>query len=97
MSKIISIYGGYCAHDACSVYIEDGKIKSIIQEERPRRVKVYKDQYANPILSLHRIEKEFGVKLKDNLGVFTEGRYLYYWERPAYDIKFGMNYQFVGW
>jgi len=39
----------------------------------------------------------FGVKLKDNLGVFTEGRYLYYWERPAYDIKFGMNYQFVGW
>jgi len=65
MSKIISIYGGYCAHDACSVYIEDGKIKSIIQEERPRRVKVYKDQYASPILSLHRIEKEFGVKLKD--------------------------------
>ena len=63
MSKIISIYGGYCAHDACSVYIEDGKIKSIIQEERPRRVKVYKDQYASPILSLHRIEKEFGVKL----------------------------------
>ena len=39
----------------------------------------------------------FGVKLKDNLGVFTEGRYLYYWERPAYDIKFGMNYQFIGW
>ncbi len=37
------------------------------------------------------------VKLKDNLGVFTEGRYLYYWERPAYDIKFGMNYQFIGW
>ena len=24
----------------------------------------------------------FGVKLKDNLGVFTEGRYLNYWERP---------------
>ena len=39
----------------------------------------------------------FGVKLKDNLGVFTEGRYLYYWERQAYDIKFGMNYQFIGW
>jgi len=39
----------------------------------------------------------FGVKIKDNLGVFTEGRYLNYWERPAYDIKFGMNYQFVGW
>jgi len=38
----------------------------------------------------------FGVKLKDNLGVFAEGRYLYYWERPAYDIKLGLNYQFMG-
>jgi hypothetical protein len=37
-----------------------------------------------------------GVKIKDNLGVFAEGRYLYYWERPAYDLKFGLNYQFVG-
>ena len=38
----------------------------------------------------------FGVKIKDNLGVFAEGRYLYYWERPAYDIKLGVNYQFMG-
>ena len=38
----------------------------------------------------------FGVKIQDNLGVFAEGRYLYYWERPAYDIKLGVNYQFVG-
>ena len=38
----------------------------------------------------------FGVKIKDNLGVFAEGRYLNYWERPAYDIKFGLNYQFMG-
>ena len=38
----------------------------------------------------------FGVKIQDNLGVFAEGRYLYYWERPAYDFKFGINYQFVG-
>jgi hypothetical protein len=38
----------------------------------------------------------FGIKLKDNFGVFAEGRYLYYWERPAYDIKFGINYQFLG-
>jgi len=38
----------------------------------------------------------FGVKLKDNLGIFAEGRYLYYWERPAYDIKLGVNYQFMG-
>ena len=37
-----------------------------------------------------------GVKLQDNLGVFAEGKYLYYWERPAYDFKFGLNYQFVG-
>ena len=39
----------------------------------------------------------FGVKVQDNLGVFAEGRYLYYWERPAYDIKLGLNYQFMGW
>ena len=39
----------------------------------------------------------FGVKIKDNLGVFAEGRYLYYWDKPAYDLKFGVNYQFVGW
>ena len=39
----------------------------------------------------------FGVKIKDNLGVFSEGRYLYYWDKPAYDLKFGVNYQFVGW
>tara|TARA_B100000686_G_scaffold326032_1_gene383441 strand:- start:1451 stop:2584 length:1134 start_codon:yes stop_codon:yes gene_type:complete len=38
----------------------------------------------------------FGVKLQDNLGVFAEGKYLYYWDRPAYDFKFGINYQFVG-
>ena len=38
----------------------------------------------------------FGVKVKDNLGVFAEGRYLYYWERPAYDLKLGLNYQFMG-
>ena len=37
-----------------------------------------------------------GVKIQDNLGVFAEGRYLYYWERPAYDFKVGLNYQFVG-
>jgi len=36
------------------------------------------------------------VKIQDNLGVFAEGRYLYYWERPAYDIKLGINYQFMG-
>ena len=38
-----------------------------------------------------------GFKLKENLGFYAEGKYLDYWERPAYDIKFGMNYQLVGW
>ena len=38
----------------------------------------------------------FGVKIQDKLGVFAEGKYLYYWERPAYDIKLGVNYQFMG-
>jgi len=38
----------------------------------------------------------FGVKIQENLGVFAEGKYLYYWERPAYDFKFGLNYQFIG-
>ena len=37
-----------------------------------------------------------GFKLQDNLGFFVEGKYLDYWERPAYDIKVGVNYQFVG-
>ena len=30
------------------------------------------------------------------LGFYVEGKYLDYWERPAYDIKVGLNYQFVG-
>ena len=38
-----------------------------------------------------------GIKLKDNFGVFVEGKYLYYWDKPAYDFKVGANYQFVGW
>ena len=37
-----------------------------------------------------------GFKLQDNLGFYVEGKYLDYWDRPAYDIKVGMNYQFVG-
>jgi hypothetical protein len=37
-----------------------------------------------------------GFKLQDNLGFYAEGKYLYYWGRPAYDIKVGLNYQFVG-
>tara|TARA_Y100000034_G_scaffold40615_1_gene50065 strand:- start:2580 stop:3863 length:1284 start_codon:yes stop_codon:yes gene_type:complete len=37
-----------------------------------------------------------GVKVQDNLGVFAEGSYLHYWDKPAYNFKFGMNYQFIG-
>ena len=37
-----------------------------------------------------------GFKLQENLGFYVEGRYLDYWDRPAYDIKVGLNYQFVG-
>jgi hypothetical protein len=37
-----------------------------------------------------------GFKLQENLGFFVEGKYLDYWDRPAYDIKVGVNYQFVG-
>ena len=37
-----------------------------------------------------------GFKMQENLGFYVEGKYLYYWERPAYDIKVGLNYQFVG-
>ena len=37
-----------------------------------------------------------GFKLQENLGFYVEGKYLNYWERPAYDIKVGVNYQFVG-
>ena len=33
----------------------------------------------------------------NNIGVFAEGRYLYYWDKPAYDFKVGANYQFMGW
>ena len=65
MSKLFGVYGGYCAHDGGAVYMEDGEIKSAIQEERPRRVKVYLDVEASPILSTYRIEKEFNLKLKE--------------------------------
>ena len=37
-----------------------------------------------------------GFKLQENLGFYVEGKYLNYWERPAYDLKVGLNYQFVG-
>ena len=61
MSKLIGIYGGPVAHDGGAVYVKDGQIQSIIQEERPRRVKVADDPDASPLLSLSRIQKEFNL------------------------------------
>ena len=37
-----------------------------------------------------------GFKLQNNLGFYTEGKYLNYWNRPSYELKVGLNYQFVG-
>ena len=37
-----------------------------------------------------------GFKLQENLGFYVEGKYLDYWKRPAYGVKVGLNYQFVG-
>ena len=33
-----------------------------------------------------------GWRITDNLGVFVEGTYLKYWEKPIYECKFGFNY-----
>jgi len=33
-----------------------------------------------------------GWKITKNLGVFIEGTYLRYWEKPIYECKFGFNY-----
>ena len=65
MSKLIGIYGGPVAHDGGAVYVKDGQIQSIIQEERPRRVKVADDPDASPLLSLSRIQKEFNLDLNE--------------------------------
>ena len=65
MSKLIGLYGGPVAHDAGAVYIKDGQIQSIVQEERPRRVKVADDPDASPLLSLSRIQKEFNLDLNE--------------------------------
>ena len=35
-----------------------------------------------------------GFKLTPNIGVFAEGRYIKFWDNPAYDFKLGLNYQF---
>ena len=42
------------------------------------------------------IDFDFGLvagwRITKNLGVFVEGTYLKYWEKPIYECKFGFNY-----
>ena len=33
-----------------------------------------------------------GWKITNSLGVFIEGTYLRYWEKPIYECKLGFNY-----
>ena len=33
-----------------------------------------------------------GLRITKHLGVFVEGKYLNYWEKPIYECKFGFNY-----
>ena len=33
-----------------------------------------------------------GLRITKNLGVFVEGTYMKYWEKPIYECKFGFNY-----
>ena len=33
-----------------------------------------------------------GLRITKHLGVFVEGTYLNYWEKPIYECKFGFNY-----
>jgi len=65
MSKLFGVYGGFASHDAGAAYIEDGEIKSVIQEERPKKIKVCDDLDALPNFSIKRIEKEFNLKLNE--------------------------------
>jgi carbamoyltransferase len=63
MSKIYGFYGG--AHDASIVYIEDGKIKIAIQEERITRVKSGDTDFSYPALSLEKIQDFTGVPIDE--------------------------------
>lgn len=60
------IYGFYSgSHDPTIAYIEDGKIISVIQEERLKRIKSADDFPQNPHLAKSMIEKITGVKMVD--------------------------------
>ena len=50
------------------------------------------------VLALDRVKRDvdFGLvagwRITKNLGVFVEGTYLEYWEKPIQEFKFGFNY-----
>jgi carbamoyltransferase len=63
----MKIYGFYAgSHDPTIAYIEDGKIISVIQEERVKRIKSADDFPQNPHLSKIIIERETGVRMVDS-------------------------------
>jgi hypothetical protein len=33
-----------------------------------------------------------GIRVTKHLGLFAEGTYLNYWDKPVYECKFGFNY-----
>ena len=63
MSSIYSFYAG--SHGATSCLIIDGKIKSIIEEERLNRIKAGDNYHSYPELSSEKIENISGVKVSD--------------------------------
>lgn len=63
MSSIYSFYAG--SHSATSCLIIDGKIHSIIEEERLNRMKAGDNYYSYPDLSSKKIESISGIELKD--------------------------------
>ena len=65
MAKIIGITGGGNHHDAGISYIDNGKIKYAVSEERPRRQKNYKIIHEKPTDSIRVFERDNNMKLND--------------------------------
>ena len=63
MSKIYGFYAG--SHDPTIAYVEDGEIKSVIQEERIKRVKSGNDHPQNPYQAKKVIEQQTGIAMQD--------------------------------
>lgn len=63
MSSIYSFYAG--SHSATSCLIVDGKIHSILEEERLTRIKAGDDYYSYPDLSSKKIQEISNIKISD--------------------------------